>query len=94
MNLSKNYFYNYFFLFNRIYRSKEAFLMLQNPITKISLFHILDTNRVNISTNMNTNKKKIYNFYIEFNEKVLNHEYIVLENLFHHSNFLFKMNLF
>jgi hypothetical protein len=39
--------------------------MLQNPITRVPLFHILDSNRFNIAT---SNKKKLFNFYVELNE--------------------------
>ncbi len=45
--------------------------MLQNPISRMPLFQILDSNRVDIS---NGNKKKIYNFYIEFNENYKNED--------------------
>jgi hypothetical protein len=56
--------------------------MLQNPISRTPLFQILESNRVNVSSNY---KKKIYNFYVELNEKVLGNEFMRLGHEFQQS---------
>jgi hypothetical protein len=49
--------------------------MLQNPINRIPLLYIKDTNRLTMNEATN-NKKKIYNFYIyfEFDDSALNRD--------------------
>jgi len=46
--------------------------MLQNPITRVPIFHILDSNRFNMTT---SNKKKLFNFYVELNENYAREEF-------------------